>query len=153
MQTRGGGPKTSAILVLCATCSLSMAADDPTVSQQTEPADPPPAATRRSDDWLVGEIDTRGWWVTAGLALGLGAYYATADVEDIRDLGDLTQALPGVFALTAILTTRDYRGLKQLGFVAGTTVLTTHGLKQLVDKSRPDESANTSFPSATPRLR
>lgn len=134
-----------AVFILWATCLPSMAVAGE--AQTADDNDAPPAATRQKDDWLVGDLDRSSWWVTAGLALGLGVYYSTADSDDIQDLGDLTQLIPGAFALTGILATGDRQGLKQFGFVAGTTVLTTHGLKEIVDKSRPDESASTSFPS------
>lgn len=107
----------------------------------------PEPVRRLSDDWLVGGFDTGSRWLTAGLVLGLGAYLGSADVSDVRDLGDLTQLLPGAFALTSNLLIGDREGLKQFGFVAGTTIVTTHGLKEIVDKTRPDESADTSFPS------
>lgn len=102
---------------------------------------------RRRDDWLVGGFDTSSRWITAGVALGLGAYYVSADADDIRDLGDITQLLPGVFALTANLVIGDREGLKQFGYVAGTTLVTTHGLKEIVDKTRPDGTEDNSFPS------
>ncbi len=102
---------------------------------------------RRRDAWLVGGFDTSSRWLTAGLVLGLGAYLGSADVDDVRDLGDITQLLPGAFALTSNLVIGDREGLKQFGYVAGTTIITTHGLKEIVDKTRPDDSADTSFPS------
>jgi len=107
---------------------------------------PAPLPLRR-DDWFVGGFDTGSRWLTAGLALGLGIYLGTADTDDVRDLGDITQLLPGAFALTGNLIIGDREGLKQFGYVAGTTLVTTHGLKEIVDKSRPDGTDDTSFPS------
>jgi hypothetical protein len=127
----------------------------PLASAQESQIEPSNSATekspvpvgRLSDDWLVGGFDTSSRWLTAGLVLGLGVYLGSADVSDVRDLGDLTQLLPGAFALTSNLLIGDREGLKQFGLVAGTTIVTTHGLKEIVDKTRPDESADTSFPS------
>lgn len=102
---------------------------------------------RRRDDWLVGGFDSGSRWLTAGLAVGLGVYLGSADVGDVRDLGDLTQLLPGAFALAGNLITGDREGLKQFSYVAGTTIITTHGLKEIVGKTRPDDSDDTSFPS------
>ena len=107
---------------------------------------PEPVPLRR-DNWLVGGFDTGSRWLTAGLALGLGAYLGTADARDVRDLGDITQLLPGAFALTGNLITGDRAGLKQFAYAAGTTIATTHGLKTVVDKTRPDGTDDTSFPS------
>ena len=102
---------------------------------------------RLQDDWLVGGFDSRSRWLTAGLALGLGAYLASADTSAIRDLGDVTQLIPGVFALTSNLIVGDREGLKQFGYAGVTTLVATHGLKEIVDKTRPDDSADNSFPS------
>jgi len=107
----------------------------------------PEPMERLQDDWLVGGFDSRSRWLTAGLALGLGAYLASADTGDIRDLGDVTQMIPGVFALTSNLIVGDREGLKQFGYAGATTLVATHGLKEIVDKTRPDDSADNSFPS------
>ena len=98
-------------------------------------------------DWLVGGFDKTSRWVTAGLLLGLGGYYATADTEDVRDLGDITQILPGVAAVGLTIGVGDWQGLKEFGLAAGTGFVITHGIKETVDKTRPDTSANNSFPS------
>jgi len=103
--------------------------------------------TPKHDDWLVGGFDRTSQWVTAGLALGLGAYLVVADTDDIRDLGDATQFLPGLAALGFIGATKDWQGLEQFAYASGTSFLLTHGVKELIDKTRPDTSANNSFPS------
>jgi hypothetical protein len=99
------------------------------------------------DDWLVGGFDTTSRWTTVGLALGLGAYLSTADVLDIRDLGDVTQFIPGAFGLVGAISTGDREGVRQFGLAAGTTFVAIHGLKQLGGKERPDGSDDLSFPS------
>ncbi len=99
------------------------------------------------DDWLIGGFDTQSRWITGGLLLGLGTYLASADTRDIRDLGDLTQFVPGAFGLTSSLLVGDREGLTQFAYAAGTTFVATHGLKRLVDKDRPDGSDDLSFPS------
>ncbi len=115
--------------------------------QRSAPEDSPVPVTRRQDEWLVGKFDTSSRWLTAGLVLGLGVYLESADVDDVRDLGDVTQLLTGAFALTANLIIGDREGLKQFGYVAGTTLITTHALKEIIDKTRPDESGDNTFPS------
>jgi len=107
----------------------------------------PQPPTPRQGDWLVGGFDTSSRWLSAAIGIGLAAYLSSADTDDIRDLGDVTQLLPGAFALGANLAIGDRAGLKQFGYVAGTTLVTTHGLKQIVDKTRPDDSQDNSFPS------
>jgi membrane-associated phospholipid phosphatase len=99
------------------------------------------------DDWLVGGFDRSSRWITAGLTVGLGVYLGSADTADVRVLGDITQLLPGVFALTSNLLTGDREGLKQFGYAGATTLVATHGLKELVNKTRPDDSEDNSFPS------
>jgi len=101
----------------------------------------------RRGDWLVGGFDTSSRWITAAVGIGLAAYLSSADTDDIRDLGDVTQLIPGAFALGANLAIGDRAGLRQFAYAAGTTILTTHGLKQIVDKTRPDDSQDNSFPS------
>ena len=101
----------------------------------------------RNGDWLIGGFDTQSRWISGGLLLGLGAYLATADTSDIRDLGDFTQFVPAVFGLTGSLLIGDREGLKQFAYAGGTTLVATHGLKQLVDKDRPDGSDDLSYPS------
>jgi len=107
----------------------------------------PGPLTGLRDDWLVGGFDRSSQWITAGFALGLGAYLVSADTDAVRDLGDITQLLPGAFALTSSLVIGDREGLKQFGYAGATTLLATHGLKEIVDKTRPDDSADNSFPS------
>jgi membrane-associated phospholipid phosphatase len=102
---------------------------------------------RLGDDWLVGGFDSTSQWTTAGLALGLGIYLSTADVSDIRDLGDVTQFIPGAFGLVGAFSTGDRDGVRQFGVAAGTTFVAIHGLKQLGGKERPDGSDDLSFPS------
>ncbi len=106
-----------------------------------------PAAELWPSDRLVGGFDSTSRWVTAGLALGLGTYFAVADTDDVRSLGDATQLLPGLAALGITIGIRDWDGLKQLGLASGTALVLTHGIKEVVDKTRPDTSANNSFPS------
>ncbi|MEM9304712.1 MAG: phosphatase PAP2 family protein [Pseudomonadota bacterium] len=130
-----------------------------TVLAQTEPngvatggetgaaLEAPANKARSKGDWLTGGFDRRSRWITAGVALGLGAYYATADTDDIRDLGDITQFVPGVFGLGSALAIGDREGLRQLAYAAGTATAATHGIKYIVDKERPDGSADNSFPS------
>jgi len=107
----------------------------------------PDPLTSLRDDWLVGGFDTSSRWITAGVALGLGAYLVSADTDAVRDLGDITQLLPGAFALTSNLVIGDREGLKQFAYAGATTLLATHGLKEIVDKTRHDDSADNSFPS------
>jgi len=129
-------------------CGNSATARDNVEGQQgtaVEQSSEPLASLR--DDWLVGGFDTSSRWITVGVALGLGAYLATADTDAVRDLGDITQLLPGAFALTSNLVIGDREGLKQFGYAGATTLLATHGMKEIVDKTRPDDSADNSFPS------
>ncbi len=49
-----------------------------------------PAAELWPSDRLVGGFDRTSRWVTAGLVLGLGTYFAVADTDDVRSLGDTT---------------------------------------------------------------
>ena len=99
------------------------------------------------DDWLVGGFDSTSQWTTAGLALGLGIYLSTADTTDIRDLGDVTQFIPGAFGLAGAFATGDREGVRQFAYAGGTTFAAIHGLKQLGGKERPDGSDDLSFPS------
>jgi membrane-associated phospholipid phosphatase len=115
--------------------------DGPAIEERPEPK------AGLGDDWLVGGFDTSSRWITAGVVLGLGAYLASADTNSVRELGDVTQLLPGVFGLTSTLIIGDREGLKQFGYVGATTLVATHGLKELVDKTRPDDSEDNSFPS------
>ena len=50
-------------------------------------------------------------------------------------------------ALGFTLGNGDWQGLKQLSLAGGTAFVMTHGIKEVVDKTRPDTSANHSFPS------
>lgn len=100
-----------------------------------------------SNEWLVGGFDTTSRWVSLGLLVGLGGFWATADTDDVRDLGDVTQIIPLAAALGFTLAARDRQGLRQLGLAGGTAFALTHGIKEVVDKTRPDDSANNSFPS------
>lgn len=102
---------------------------------------------KSKDDWLVGGFDQPSQWTTIGLALGLGVYLSTADALDIRDLGDVTQFIPGAFGLVGAIATGDREGIRQFGFAAGSTFVAIHGLKQLGGKERPDASDDLSFPS------
>ena len=105
------------------------------------------SATRRPGDWLVGGFDTTSRWVTVGLFVGLGGYLFLADQDDVRSLGDATQAIPLTAALGLSIGVGDWQGLKQLGLSGGTAFALTHGIKEVVDKNRPDDTANNSFPS------
>lgn len=105
------------------------------------------ARTVPPSSWPVGGFDRTSRWLTGGLALGLGGYLALADTDDIRSLGDVTQLIPGVTALGFTIGARDWEGLRQLGLASGTAFVLTHGVKEIVDKTRPDDTADNSFPS------
>jgi len=132
-----------------AVLATELGADSPPAPSHS-PTDLPTmerAPRENDDDWLVGGFDRSSRWITGGLAAGLGLYWVVSDEDAIRDLGDVTQFVPLGFALGANLYTNDRQGLKQLGYASGTAFLATHGLKAFVDKSRPDDSADNSFPS------
>ena len=71
---------------------LSLAAWTPLAIAQDQPQESQASESPRRDDWLVGGFDTTTQWITAGLALGLGAYLGSADRLDVRDLGDTASA-------------------------------------------------------------
>lgn len=98
-------------------------------------------------DWLVGGFDTTSRWVTGGLSVGLGGYLLVADRDEVRSLGDITQLIPLTAAVGLSVGAGDWQGLRQLGLAGGTAFAITHGIKETVDKTRPDTSANNSFPS------
>lgn len=102
---------------------------------------------KRPGEWLVGGFDKTSRWATLGTFVALGGYFAWADEDDVRELGDITQLVPAATALGLTLGTGDWEGLKQLGLTGGTSIVMTHGIKQTIDKTRPDTSANNSFPS------
>jgi len=126
---------------------LSLLAAGVATAESTSSPSAPKSESRLPDDWLVGGFDRRSQWITAGLVAGLGIYLGTAETDDIRDLGDITQLVPGAFGLTSSFVTGDTTGLKQFGFAAAMTAVTTHGVKAVVDKTRPDGSEDNSFPS------
>jgi len=98
-------------------------------------------------DWLVGDFNTHSKWITGALGVALGGYLLAADTQDIRDLGDITQFLPLVTAAGMTFGVQDREGMRQLALAAGTTLVATQGLKYLVEKTRPDNSDDVSFPS------
>ena len=102
-------------LMLLAIASASAQEHSTDASGEPEP--------RRSDDWLIGDFDQPSRWTTLALGLGLGIYLGTADTSDIRDLGDITQLVPGAFGLTSAWLTGDRIGLKQFGLAAVTTAV------------------------------
>lgn len=98
-------------------------------------------------NWLVGDFDDRSKWITGGLGIALGGYLLAADTQDIRNVGDVTQFLPLVAGAGLSFAVHDREGTRQLGLAAGTTLVATQGLKSLVEKTRPDNSDDVSFPS------
>ncbi len=83
--------------------------------------------------------------IFAFLSLIINSSYAQAD--EIETTGDILQiAIPAIgFGTTLLL--KDREGSWQVTKHFATTFLTTHALKYLVDKDRPDGSGNNSFPS------
>jgi membrane-associated phospholipid phosphatase len=99
--------------------------------------------------FMIGQnrMDTTSWVTTGVLVAGLGALLAEGDYETIRDIGDVTQFLPMAFALPMTWVARDKPGRIQFfkhGIASG---LIVHGIKEGVEKVRPDLSDTNSFPS------
>lgn len=71
----------------------------------------------------------------------------TGGRKAVRKSGDVLVFITPVAALTTILATQDWQGLKQGVFTGITTLGVTYALKYIVKKDRPDHSDNHSFPS------
>ena len=74
----------------------------------------------------------------------------TAQDAIYGDIGDWTQLAIPISAAIYSAMISDWEGLKQLGFTAGSTVVTTEVLKRTVEADRPyqlDGSEGVSFPS------
>ncbi|NOC94559.1 phosphatase PAP2 family protein [Ruegeria sp. HKCCD6604] len=67
--------------------------------------------------------------------------------EDLEDVGDVLQLAIPLAALGITYTKDDKEGRQQLAKGVGTTFLTVQSLKFLVEKWRPNYSADNSFPS------
>ncbi|MCP4897813.1 MAG: phosphatase PAP2 family protein [bacterium] len=102
---------------------------------------------RQPGNWLIGGWDRTSKWVTAGIGVALAGYLASADDDEIAELGDITQILPLATALGLTIGTKDWDGLKQLSLAGGTSFVLTHGIKETTSKMRPDATTANSFPS------
>lgn len=99
--------------------------------------------------FTIGEnrMDRVSWVTTGVLAAGLGALLWNGDFETIAEVGDYTQIVPLAMALPMTFVAKDRKGLYQLGLSGVSSFVAVHGIKQAVDKWRPDLSDTNSFPS------
>ncbi len=67
--------------------------------------------------------------------------------ENVRTSGDVLAGAIPIACLITTLALQDWEGLKQGAFSGAFTVGVSYGLKYLVDKERPDQSNDRSFPS------
>ncbi|MEM6569908.1 MAG: phosphatase PAP2 family protein [Planctomycetota bacterium] len=97
--------------------------------------------------WAVGGFDAVGVATTAVVAAVLAPVVFSNDDEEIQRVGDVTQILTPVAAGVLSLAVEDYEGTIQFAKSLITATATTHTLKFIVDKTRPDQTENNSFPS------
>jgi hypothetical protein len=96
---------------------------------------------------IIGDCDSRCRWLSAILAAGGAAIFAFADPSDAATVGDFTQILTPAAGSAMAWITRDREGFRQFLYAGGATGLVVHGIKEGVDKARPDASELNSFPS------
>ena len=71
----------------------------------------------------------------------------SAQRKAVERSGDVLVFATPVASLVTTLVMKDYEGLKQAAFSGATALATTYALKYIVQKQRPDQSNNLSFPS------
>ncbi|MEH6452575.1 MAG: phosphatase PAP2 family protein [Psychromonas sp.] len=75
------------------------------------------------------------------------SYFTGSTNDSVVEAGDMIQILIPATGLFATWMYDDLEGAKQLTYSLGTTVLTVQGLKYVVGRNRPNNSAWNSFPS------
>jgi hypothetical protein len=96
---------------------------------------------------MIGPCDSTCLWVTGAFAAAGAVALGTLDPEDAETIGDVTQLLPAAGGLTMTFLARDTQGTVQWLWAGGTSMVAIHGLKRGVEKARPNEDDNNSFPS------
>ncbi|MCD8041819.1 MAG: phosphatase PAP2 family protein [Tannerellaceae bacterium] len=74
-------------------------------------------------------------------------YQLSSGRKAVKTSGDVLFLAAPVAALTTVLVLNDWQGLKQGAFTGLTTLGVSYGLKYAINKRRPDDSDNHSFPS------
>ena len=99
--------------------------------------------------FMVGDnrMDTVSWVTTGVLAAGLGALLLGDNFDTIAEVGDVTQLIPLAYALPMTFYAKDRQGFYQLSKSGLASFVAVHGIKQSVEKWRPDLSDTNSFPS------
>lgn len=67
--------------------------------------------------------------------------------KNVRKSGDVLMLVTPTASLAATLILQDWQGLKQGALTGITAIGTSLALKYIIDKERPDNSNNNSFPS------
>ena len=96
---------------------------------------------------FVGPCDATCKWLSAGLSAAGVAALLWLDEQDARSIGDITQIIPIIGGFSMSYFAKDKQGMKQFLYAGGTAFAVSHGLKEAVDKARPNESDGASFPS------
>jgi hypothetical protein len=96
---------------------------------------------------FVGPCDATCKWLSAGLSAAGVAALAFLDEQDARTIGDITQVIPIIGGGAMAFFAKDTQGMKQFLIAGGTAFAASHGMKEMVDKARPNESDGASFPS------
>jgi hypothetical protein len=123
----------------------------PVMPPKEEEADPSaddafadsPRARRR----LVGPCDTTCKILAGVFAVAGAATIAYADVDTAERVGDITQYLTPIVGFAMTYSAKDREGRRQFWRAAITTTVAVHGMKNLIDKARPNEGDKKSFPS------
>jgi hypothetical protein len=119
----------------------------PQETQASPSTDDPFAASPKARRRLVGPCDTAcKLWAGVFTVVG-AATLAYADVDTSERVGDITQFLTPVVGLAMTYPAKDREGRKQFWRAAVTTTVAVHGMKNTIDKARPNEGDKKSFPS------
>jgi hypothetical protein len=112
-----------------------------------EPSDDPFAASPKARRRLVGPCDTTCKLLAGVFTVAGAATIAYADMDTAERVGDITQFLTPVVGIAMTYTAKDREGRKQYWRAAITTTVAVHGMKNAIDKARPNEGDAKSFPS------